>query len=240
MMITGYENVQTFNIDRIDPSPIANVFEKDLELQFRFRQNLGIPIVISNLPNILPISLDFVSSYSKSLGEFPIAYVINYSESDKPLVGSLIMRLDQSKHDLLAKPNLNSKMTLIRKNSPPSLPTGKQTNTVDVQFFADGLDGLDQACHNENPKMVTIKAFEERNENDVWTDIGMNNGTEIVLVDRGDDGALDRMFLRFPDGGWWEFEPSTTTPYIPLSNVLKVSTSTCLSAEIASGLGIKH
>jgi hypothetical protein len=240
MPMTGYENVEAFNIDRVDRSHIATVFEKDLMLQFRFRQSFGVPMIISNVPTIVPISIDFRSSYSKSVDEFPILYTINYSEAQRPVVGSLLMRLDQSKRDLLQKPNYQATINVIKKNSPPAMPPGKRTDTVDVQFFADGFEGLDAACHNATPRMATFKVFEERNDNDVWTDIAEQDGEEVILLDRGNDGTLDRVFYRFLSGEWWELGPTSTAPYVPLSDVFKVSTSTCLGSEIVSGLGIKR
>lgn len=240
MPMSGYENVEVFNVDRVEASHIATVFEKNLRLQFRFRQSLGIPMMISGVPTIVAISIDFGSSHSKSIDEFPILYTISYSEKQQPVVGSLVIRLDQSKRDLLQKPNYRATIDLIKKNSTPALSPGKRTETVDVQFFADGLEGLSAACHKADPRMATFKVFEERNENDLWTDIVAQNGEEVILLDQGNDGTLDRVFYRFLSGEWWELGPSSTAPYVPLSNVLKVGTRTCLGSEIVSGLGIKQ
>lgn len=240
MQVTGYENVEAFNIDRVEVSRIATVFAKDLKLQFRFRQSFGVPMVMSRVPTIVPISIDFGSGYAKSIDEFPILYTISYSEDQRPVVGSLVMRLHDSKRDLLQKRDFHATIDVIKKNSPPALSPGKRTETTDVQFFADGFEGLQAACHNGKPKMQTFKVFEEHNDNDVWTDIVGQDGEEVILLDQGSDGTLDRVFYRFLSGEWWELGPTSTAPYVPLSNVFKVSTSTCLASEILSGIGIKQ
>jgi hypothetical protein len=52
----------------------------------------------------------------------------------------------------------------------------------------------------------------------------------------GDNGILDLVFYRFQNGERWELGPTSTTAYVPLSNVLKVTTDMCLGSEIASGI----
>jgi len=242
--ITGYENAETFSLARIDPSPIANVFEKELQLQFRFRQGLGVPIMNNSLPVIVPLHMDFMNTSAKDIGEFPITYVIKFSESDKAIVGTIVLRLDPAKRDVLKKPNFNATMKLLKKNSPPALAPGKRTEPVDLGFLADGFEGLAQVvsahCEQVHPRTLKARAFEERNGKDVWTDFVTETGDEFIFVDQGDDGILDRVFLLLRGADWLELGPDSDFPYIPLSNIVDASGDTCFIANLVASLGVKR
>jgi hypothetical protein len=244
MKLSGSENVESFYIERIDPSPIANAFEKELKVALRFRVTLGIPVMEGDkikVPAMAALSLDISSPYSTAPGEFPVLYAISFSESEKPIVGSLTIRLNQSERGFLERPNFAASMDIFRKDSPPpSLSPGKRTDAVEMHFLAGGLPALNAFCDGKAPDTIAAKVYEERNDKDAWIDIATSDGLHYVYIDRGRDGTLDQFFLPFPDGEWWEMRPTKPTPYISLANVLDNSNGNCLPADVVSKLGIKH
>jgi hypothetical protein len=243
--MTGYEKVEKFSVGRIDVSPISNIFEKELQLQFRFRQVLAVPVIRAHLPFIVPLHIDFASSDSMKLGEFPITYVVKFSESDKPIAGTIMVRLDRSKDELLKRPDLKAVIDIVKKDSSqPALTSGKRTDVIDIHFLSDDLDALaplvSSDCKNAKPNVVVVKAFEERNDSDVWTTFVTAEGEKVIFIDRGDDGVLDQIFMQFRNGEWWEFAPKGQAAYVALSDIVDPARDTCFAASLGSKLGIRH
>lgn len=241
--ITGYEKVERFSVARIDASPISNIFEKELQLQLRFRQIVGIPVIEAGLPFIRPLSIDFGSPKFKK-GEFPISYSIKYSESDKLITGTIKLRLDRTEEPLLVPSRLNAVIDIEKKNSPaPELNSKSQTENFDLHFLSDGLNGLvplvSSDCKNVKPNVEVAKASEGRNDHDVWTTFVTKNGEKVIYVDRGDDGTLDQLFTQFKSGEWWELAPKGQAAYVALAQIIDPERNTCFAMNLGATLVAK-
>lgn len=232
--VTGYEQVRSLEIDRISASQSYDWLDQNLELEFRLRERVGVPMLENDVPVIKPLWIDFTNSKMGELGKFPIEFTVT-ADGVPDETGVLIVEIDS---DVLSTvQSIEAEKTvsfdLGDGKSAPVLDETETSFSRSIKFFAGTADEFGTALRSgEAPLTVDLVEYELTefvSDSDQWFEFFDEYGLRYVFVDRDKDLTLDEFYSDLGaadvdgDSDWHLMTPSSRTPYIPLNRILNFS-----------------
>jgi hypothetical protein len=91
------DRVSSYSISHLNSSNIPHLLDSTVQLQLRFREVIGIAFSEDNLPVIQRMYMDFKDENVGSEGIFPLHYLITCDELEKPITGTISLRIPTEK-----------------------------------------------------------------------------------------------------------------------------------------------
>lgn len=226
--VTGYEEVRTVAVARLANSKSYEWLDQNLELRFRLRERVGVPMLKKNVPLIQPLWIDFTSSKLGEIGRFPIEYTVS-SDGIDDSTGILVVEIDTSVLASVQSFDATKAVAfdLSENKAPPTLDTVEMSASRSVSFFAGNIDELSSSiiAGDDTPlsKLVQYELKEFIADDDQWLDFTDEFGLRYIFVDRAKNLTLDEFYADLDGSGghdWHQMKPNSPTPYIPLNRIL--------------------
>jgi hypothetical protein len=230
--IYGGEAVTLYRINEIDPSPVFDLLEKDLQLRLQLRTVTGWPVMEDGIVKILLSHIDFFYSDAKEWGKFPIYYVLTYSESNKPLSGMLLLTIDSAtlkSYEQKKQEVRHIKMDFIAEVDVPQFEEPRDITVKKLTLFTKGVDSLKNLIIKggiiSNIDIVEGEIKENISEKSVWHEIFINGRKVYIEADTNKDNYVDSVYYRIRDSEkdrWFHLKPVMKYNFIPLDHILDI------------------
>jgi hypothetical protein len=222
-----------YRINEISPSPVFDLLENDLQLRLRLRTVIGLPVLEDRIVKILPAYIDAFHRDAKEWGEFPIHYVITYSESTKPLSDMLLLTIDSTTLKSYEQKNQrakhNIKMDFIAQVDAPQIEEPRYITAKPLTLYTGGANKLNNLMLKggsvSNNDIVKGEIKENMSAQSIWHEVFINERKVYVEVDANKDNYIDSAYYIAQDpekARWFHVKPNAKYNFIPLDYILDI------------------